>query len=43
MNLAIKIKIFQIAKEMVKGRQDITGSNWLKGAAGNVIVDEKGI
>jgi len=28
---------------MVKERQDITGSNCLKGALGRVIVDEKGI
>jgi len=28
---------------MVNERQDITGSNSLKGASGRVIVDEKGI
>ena len=28
---------------MVKERQDITGSNCLKGVSGKVIVDEKGI
>jgi len=28
---------------MVKERQDITGSNCLKGISGKVIVDEKGI
>ena len=28
---------------MVKERQDITGSNYLKGVSGKVIVDEKGI
>jgi len=28
---------------MVKERQDIMGSNYLKGVSGKVIVDEKGI
>jgi len=28
---------------MIKERQDITGSNCLKGISGKVIVDEKGI
>jgi len=32
-----------IAKQIVKERQDITGSNCLKGASGRVTVDEKGI
>jgi len=32
-----------MAKQMVKERQDITGSNCLKGVSGNVIIDEKGI
>jgi len=32
-----------MAKQMVKERQDITGSNCLKGVSGKVIVDEKGI
>jgi len=32
-----------IAKQMVKERQDITGSNCLKGVSGKAIVDEKGI
>jgi len=32
-----------MAKQMVKETQDITGSNCLKGVAGKVIVDEKGI
>jgi len=36
-------EIFQIAKQMVKERQDITGSNCLKDVSGKVIVDEKGI
>jgi len=36
-------EIFQIAKQMVKERQDVTGSNCLKGVSGKVIVDEKGI
>ena len=36
-------EIFQMAKQMVKERQDITGSNCLKGVSGKVIVDEKGI
>ena len=36
-------EIFQIGKQMVKERQDITGSKCLKGVTGKVIVDEKGI
>jgi len=36
-------EIFRIAKQMVKERQDITGSNCLKGVSGKVIVDRKGI
>jgi len=36
-------EIFRLAKQTVKERQDITGSNCLKGASGKVIVDEKGI
>jgi len=36
-------EIFQIAKLMVKERQDIIGSNCLKAVSGKVIVDEKGI
>ena len=36
-------EIFQIAKQIVKERQDITGSNCLKGLSDKVIVDEKGI
>ena len=36
-------EIFQIAKQIVKERQDITGSNCLKDASGKVIVDEKRI
>jgi len=32
-----------MANQMVKERQDITGSNCLKGVSGKVIVDEKGI
>jgi len=36
-------EIFRIAKQMVKERQDIMGSNYLKGVSGKVIVDEKGI
>jgi len=36
-------EIFQMAKQMVKERQDITGSNCVKGVSGKVIVDEKGI
>ena len=35
-------EIFQMAKQMVKERQDITGSNCLKGVSGKVIVAEKG-
>ena len=36
-------EIFQMAKQMVKERQDITGLNCIKGASGKVIVDDKGI
>jgi len=36
-------EIFQIAKQMVKERQDITVSNCLKGVLDKVTVDEKGI
>jgi len=36
-------EIFRMAKQMVKERQDITGSNCLKGVSGKVIVDEKRI
>ena len=36
-------KIFRMAKQMVKERQDITGLNCIKGASGKVIVDDKGI
>jgi len=36
-------EIFQIAKQMIKERQDITGSNCPKRVLGKVIVDEKGI
>jgi len=37
-------EILQMAKQMVKERQDITGSNCLKGVSGKVIVvEEKGI
>jgi len=32
-----------MAKQMVKERQDMTGSNCLKGVSGKVVVDEKGI
>jgi len=32
-----------MAKQMVKERQDITGSNCLIGVSGKVIVDEEGI
>ena len=35
-------KIFRMAKQMVKERQDITGLNCIKGASGKVIVDERG-
>ena len=34
-------EIFQMAKQMVKERQDITGLNCIKGASGKVIVDDK--
>jgi len=39
------MNFFRIAKQMVKERQDITGSksNYLKGVSSKVIVDEKGI
>jgi len=33
---------FFVAKQMVKERLDITGSNCLKGVSGKVIADEKG-
>jgi len=36
-------KIFRMAKQTVKERQDITGLNCIKGASGKVIVDDKGI
>ena len=36
-------EIFQVAKQMVKERQDITGPTCLKEVLGKVIVDEKGI
>jgi len=36
-------EIFRIAKQMVKERPDIMGSNCLKGVLGKVVVDEKGI
>jgi len=36
-------EIFRIAKQMVKERQDITGSDSLKGVSDELIVDEKGI
>ena len=36
-------EIFRMAKQIVKERQDITGSNCLKEVSGKVIVDEKGI
>ena len=32
-----------MAKQMVKERQDITGSNCVKGVSGKVMADEKGI
>jgi len=32
-----------MAKQMVKERRDITGSNCLKGVSRKVIVDEKGM
>jgi len=35
-------EIFRMAKQMVKERQDITGSNCLKGVSSKVIVNEKG-
>jgi len=36
-------EIFRMAKQMVKERQDKTGSNCLKGVSGKMIVDEKGM
>jgi len=36
-------EIFRIAKQMVKERQDLMGSNCLKGVSGKVILLEKGI
>ena len=36
-------EIFRVAKQTVKERQDITGSNYLKGVSGKVTADEKGI
>jgi len=36
-------EIFRISKQMVKEKQDITRSNYLKGASGKVVVDKKGI
>ena len=36
-------EILRMAKQMVKERQDITGSNCLKGVSRKVIVDEKGM
>jgi len=36
-------EIFRIAKQMVKERQDIPGSNYLKGVSSKVFVDKKGI
>ena len=36
-------EIFRIAKQMVKERQNITGSNCVKGVSGKMIVDVKGI
>jgi len=36
-------EIFQIAKQMVKERWDIMGSNCPKGVSGRVIVAEQGI
>jgi len=32
---------FRLANQMVKEREDITGSNCLTGVSGQVIVDEK--
>ena len=37
------MKFFSNGKADGKKRQDITGSNCLKGVSGKVIVDEKGI
>jgi len=36
-------EIAQIVKQMVTERQDISGSNCLKGVSRKLIVDEKGI
>jgi len=36
-------EIFQMKKQMVKERQDITGSNCLKGVSGKVNTDKNGI
>ena len=36
-------EIFQMAKQMVEERQDITGLNCIKGASGKVLVDDKRI
>ena len=36
-------EISRMAKQIVKKRQDMMGSNCLKGASGRVTVDEKGI
>jgi len=36
-------KIFRMAKQMVKEREDITRLNCIKKASSNVIVDDKGI
>ena len=36
-------KIFRMAKQMVKEREDITRLNCIKGASGKVIVDDTGI
>jgi len=43
LNDSCKNKIFRMARQVVKERQDITGSNCIKGASGKVTVDEKGI
>ena len=36
-------EIFRMAKQVVKERQDTTGSNCLQGVSGKVIVDDKGL
>jgi len=36
-------QIFQMAKQVVKETQDITGSKCLKGVSAKVIVDKKGL